>query len=65
MTNVTVYVRNGDVTKGIRQLKKKCEHNGVFSDIKRLAFYTPPGEAKRLRHRRVLSRLRKAAKLFA
>jgi ribosomal protein S21 len=64
MTNVQVTVRNGDVTKAMRQLKKKCEQNGVFSDIKRLASYTPPGQKRRVEHRRALKRARKVTGLF-
>jgi ribosomal protein S21 len=62
MSNVVVAVRDGNIMKALRHLRKKCEVSGVFRDIKRKVCYTPPGEQRRLEHRRALHRARKGAK---
>jgi small subunit ribosomal protein S21 len=62
--NVVVVVRDGDVGQALKRFKKKCEHNGVMRDMKRLAFYTPPGQKRRLDHRRALKRARKVARVL-
>jgi ribosomal protein S21 len=59
MTNVQVKV-NGDLTKALRHLKKKCEQSGVVSEMRRLEFYTPPSQKRRIEHLRAIKRARKA-----
>jgi ribosomal protein S21 len=43
--NVQVTVSKGDVTKALKRLKKKVEHEGVMSDIRRQECYRKPCEA--------------------
>jgi small subunit ribosomal protein S21 len=62
MTNVQVVVSRGDVAKALRRLKKKCEQSGVVSEMKRLEFYTSPGQKRRVEHRRAVKRMEKRAK---
>jgi ribosomal protein S21 len=45
-TNVTVFVRGGDVERAIRRLRKQCQYAGVIADMRRGEFYRKPGEAK-------------------
>tara|TARA_R110000823_G_scaffold75450_13_gene172646 strand:+ start:145 stop:405 length:261 start_codon:yes stop_codon:yes gene_type:complete len=47
---VSVLVRNGDVTKAIRKLKKKVQENGVLYELKKRQHYEKPS-TKRQRNR--------------
>lgn len=60
-TGLSVVVRNGDVDKALRVLKKKMNLSGVFREMKeRSKGYVGPSEANRLKHERAVARLRKA-----
>jgi ribosomal protein S21 len=63
--NVEVFVRNGDLEKALRRLKKKMANEHIISDMRRGDFYRKPSEARRIRHLRALNRQRKLAKRFA
>jgi ribosomal protein S21 len=63
MPNVTVKVHNNDVATALRKLRKKCEQEGVMSDMRRGEFYRNPCEARRVKQAR--KRVRKVAGLLA
>jgi ribosomal protein S21 len=62
--NVEVAVRNGDLNKALRYLKKACANEHVIADMRRGEFYRKPSEARRIRHLRALNRQRQLAKRF-
>ena len=43
-----IYVRNNDVDKALRILKKKLHNEGVMKEVRDRRHFTPPGEEKRL-----------------
>jgi ribosomal protein S21 len=64
MSNVVVAVRNGDVMKALRRLRKSCQVSGVFGDIKRHEAYLRPAQKRRLKSVRAQIRVRKMAAKF-
>lgn len=46
--NIEIYV-SSNVEKAIRQLKKKCEREGVVRDIKRRGYFESPTQKRRKR----------------
>jgi ribosomal protein S21 len=62
--NVQVYVRNGDVDKALRRLKKACAQNGVTTDMKAKDFYLRPGQKRRLKLVRAQIKRRKFVAKF-
>ena len=43
-----IIVRNNDVGKALRILKKKLNNEGVFKEVRDRQSFTPPGEKRRL-----------------
>ena len=43
-----MFVRNNDVDKALRVLKKKLHNEGVMKEVRDRKHFTPPGEEKRL-----------------
>tara|TARA_Y100000114_G_scaffold68003_1_gene62354 strand:- start:29812 stop:30117 length:306 start_codon:yes stop_codon:yes gene_type:complete len=43
-----IFVRNNDVDKALRVLKKKLHNEGVMKEVRDRRHFTPPGEEKRL-----------------
>ena len=43
-----IFVRNNDVDKPLRVLKKKLHNEGVMKEVRDRRHFTPPGEEKRL-----------------
>jgi len=57
---LTVKVRrNEDVMDAYKRLRKKCERDGLFNEIKKHRYFEKPSEKKR---RRKLAALKRAAK---
>jgi small subunit ribosomal protein S21 len=47
-TQMKIIVRNNDVSKALRILKKKLNNEGVFKEVRDRQSFTPPGEKRRL-----------------
>jgi len=45
---MTIYVRNNDVDKAMRILKKKLHNEGMTKELREKRHFTPPGEKRRL-----------------
>jgi len=45
---MTIYVRNNDVDKAMRILKKKLHSEGMTKELREKRHFTPPGEKRRL-----------------
>ena len=45
--SITVQVRNGNLEKAMRVLKKKVQKEGIVKEIKERQFYTKPSEKRR------------------
>lgn len=58
-----IEVRNGNVEKALRVMKKKMKKEGVFEEIKSRQHYQKPSEIKRLAKKQRLINLKKAQKL--
>ena len=43
-----IYVRNNDISKALRILKKKLHQEGDTKKLREKQFFTPPSEARRL-----------------
>ena len=46
--SMKIFVRNNDVDKALRVLKKKLHNEGVMKEVRDRRHFTPPGEEKRL-----------------
>jgi small subunit ribosomal protein S21 len=60
LMNVTVFVRDGDLTKALRRFKKACERELVLSDMRRAECYRKPSVKRQLKQLRARKRARKA-----
>lgn len=47
LKGTTIYVKNNDVTRALRKLKKRLQDEGWFNDIRKHEHYTSKGEKKR------------------
>tara|TARA_A100001015_G_scaffold167996_1_gene186716 strand:+ start:576 stop:935 length:360 start_codon:yes stop_codon:yes gene_type:complete len=47
-SQMKIIVRNNDVSKALRILKKKLNNEGVFKEVRDRQSFTPPGEKRRL-----------------
>jgi len=56
-------VRNGNVEKALRVMKKKMKKEGVFQELKDRQYYQKPSEKKRLAKKQRLVNIKKAQKL--
>ena len=45
--SITVVVRNGNLEKAMRVLKKKVQKEGIVRELKERQYYTKPSEKKR------------------
>ena len=45
---MTIFVRNNDVDKAMRILKKKLHNEGMTKELREKRHFTPPGEKRRL-----------------
>jgi len=58
-----IEVRNGNVEKALRVMKKKMKKEGVFQELKDRQYYQKPSEKKRLAKKQRLVNIKKAQKL--
>ena len=54
-----VEVRNNNVDRAIRLLKRKLAEDGLFKELQARKFYEKPSEARRRMHRAAVSRLKR------
>ena len=54
-----VQVRNNNVEKALRQLKRKIKKSGLLIELKERQFYQKPSEKKRLAKKRGIKRAQK------
>lgn len=63
----TVQVKNNDVEKAIKQLRKKVANDGTLKSYREHAYYKSPGELRREKakagRRKQLKEMRKQARL--
>jgi len=57
-----VIVKNNNVEKALRQLKRKIKKSGLLVELKERQYYTKPSEQKRLDKKRGIARANKARK---
>ncbi len=55
-----VEVRNGNIERSLRLLKRKLTDEGVFKKLQEKRFYEKPSEAKRRMKRAAIARQRRA-----
>lgn len=55
-----VEIRNGNLERGIRLLKRKLADEGVFKELQERRFYEKPSERKRRLKRAAVARQRRA-----
>lgn len=55
-----VIVKNNNVEKALRQLKRKIKKSGLLVELKERQYYTKPSEQKRLDKKRGIARANKA-----
>ena len=55
-----VQVRNNNVEKALRQLKRKIKKSGLLIELKERQYYQKPSEKKRLAKKRGIKRALKA-----
>ena len=56
---VEVVVRNGNLEKAMRVLKKKVQREGITKEVKRRQFYVKPSEQRREAKRQGIKNVRK------
>ena len=56
---VEVVVRNGNLEKAMRVLKKKVQKEGIVRELKERQFYTKPSEKKREAKKRGIKNVKK------
>ena len=56
---VQVVVRNGNLEKAMRVLKKKVQKEGIVRELKERQFYTKPSEKKREAKKRGIKNVKK------
>ena len=58
-----VQVRNNNVEKALRVLKKKIKKSGLLQEIKERQYYQKPSEKKRLAKKRGIARVKMEQKI--
>jgi small subunit ribosomal protein S21 len=59
---VEVIVRNNNVEKALRVMKRKLKKNGLLLELKDRQYYQKPSEKKRLAKKRGIARVKKEMK---
>ena len=58
-----IEVRNNNVEKALRLMKKKMKTSGVFQELKDRQYYQKPSEIKREKEKQRMVNIKKAQKL--
>lgn len=61
---VSVVVRNNDIEKAIRILKKKVNQENIFKDLRKKEYYEKPSVKKRRRKAEAINRWRKTERMI-
>jgi len=61
--SITVIVKNNNVEKAIRQLKKKVLKEGLLREIKERQYYEKPSMKKQRKHKENIKRALKAKRI--
>ena len=62
---ITIEVRNNNVEKALRVLKKKLNKDGQMKELKQRQFYQKPSEIKREKKKEGIRRFKKEQKIKA
>lgn len=54
-----IEVRNNNIDRALKVLKRKLTEEGVFKDIQKHRFYEKPSDAKRRKRRAAIARSRR------
>ena len=65
MANYTIEVRNNNVEKALRVLKKKLLKDGVMKELRERQYFSKPSLKKREKKKENIRRLKKEQKLKA
>ena len=65
MTGIKIEVRNNNVEKAIRVLKKKLTKDGQMKELKRRQYYQKPSAIKREKKKENIRRYKKEQKIKA
>jgi|TARA_Y100000031_G_scaffold93149_1_gene102223 small subunit ribosomal protein S21 len=65
MSGITVEVRNNNVEKALRVLKKKIMKDGLMKELRRRQYYQKPSFKKREKKKEEIRRYKKEQKLKA
>lgn len=60
--SITVEVRNGNLEKAMRVLKKKVMKEGIIKEVRRRQFYQKPSEIKREKKKEGIKNFKKKMK---
>ena len=60
-----IEVRNGNVEKALRVMKRKMKKEGVFQELKDRQYYQKPSDVRRETKKRRLINIKKAEKIRA
>ena len=60
---IEVVVKNGNVIKAMRVLKKKLEKDGLMLELRRRMYYEKPSLKKAREHKQNIARCKKEARL--
>ena len=63
--SITIEVRNNNVEKGLRFLKKKLNKDGQMKELKQRQYYQKPSEIKREKKKEGIRRFKKEQKIKA
>jgi small subunit ribosomal protein S21 len=62
---IYVMVRGDDIEQGIRALKKKCQREGIFREMRRREYYEKPSEKRKRKHGEAITRYRRQRRKIA
>ena len=62
---ITIEVRNNNVEKALRVLKKKLTKDGMMKELKQRQYYQKPSEIKREKKKEGIRRFKKEQKIKA
>lgn len=65
MRRMKVVVRDGEIEKALKVLRRKLVREGVMRDMKRRNHYEKPSEVRRRKHAEAVGRARRAARKLA
>jgi small subunit ribosomal protein S21 len=60
---IQVIVKDGNVEKAIRELKRKLQRDGLYTEMKRRSAYEKPSNKRKRKRREAIRRIKKLARL--